>query len=254
MGCARGAVATGPQRVILYLWTHTHDPHHCGRVRDDQVGTELAAHLRHSEFQADDDLVFPHPELGVLLDRSGCASGSSGRSRRPGFATFAFTISVLRSPAHGGSGRADAAPTWLGHRDFATTLRYADYMPSEQENELVERTFARDINGDIKGEDKSDHLGPRATPGTGSVDHDRRPVGNCGPGGRRLESGHSPLTKPLLTRGFCVFGRTPTRTTTGCCPLFGVRRGASRPRHSGLDDLWRHLRDPAADHRQDARP
>jgi integrase len=32
---------------------------------------------------------------------------------------------------------------WLGHRDFATTLIYADYSPSEQEREWVAAAFAR---------------------------------------------------------------------------------------------------------------
>ena len=30
---------------------------------------------------------------------------------------------------------------WMGHRDFKTTLIYADYQPSEREAELVERAF-----------------------------------------------------------------------------------------------------------------
>ena len=30
---------------------------------------------------------------------------------------------------------------WLGHRDFKTTLIYADYSPSEREREWVERAF-----------------------------------------------------------------------------------------------------------------
>jgi integrase len=30
---------------------------------------------------------------------------------------------------------------WMGHRDFKTTLIYADYAPSENEAELVEAAF-----------------------------------------------------------------------------------------------------------------
>ena len=30
---------------------------------------------------------------------------------------------------------------WMGHRDFKTTLIYADYQPSDQEAGLVERAF-----------------------------------------------------------------------------------------------------------------
>jgi integrase len=32
---------------------------------------------------------------------------------------------------------------WMGHRDFKTTVIYADYQPSEQEAELVNRAFGR---------------------------------------------------------------------------------------------------------------
>ena len=30
---------------------------------------------------------------------------------------------------------------WLGHRDYKTTLRYADYSPSEDEAQMAERAF-----------------------------------------------------------------------------------------------------------------
>jgi hypothetical protein len=46
-----------------------------------------------------------------------------------------------------------------GHRDFATTLIYADYQPSKGEAELVERAFAPDarINSRIKESDSQRH-------------------------------------------------------------------------------------------------
>jgi hypothetical protein len=31
----------------------------------------------------------------------------------------------------------------MGHRDFATTLIYADYQPGERESQLVDAAFAR---------------------------------------------------------------------------------------------------------------
>jgi Phage integrase family len=30
---------------------------------------------------------------------------------------------------------------WMGHRDFKTTLIYADYAPSAHESQMVERAF-----------------------------------------------------------------------------------------------------------------
>jgi integrase len=35
---------------------------------------------------------------------------------------------------------------WMGHRDFKTTLIYADYQPSAHEAELVQRAFAQRSN------------------------------------------------------------------------------------------------------------
>jgi hypothetical protein len=34
----------------------------------------------------------------------------------------------------------------MGHRDFKTTLIYADYQPEAHESKLVERAFGQDAN------------------------------------------------------------------------------------------------------------
>jgi hypothetical protein len=44
---------------------------------------------------------------------------------------------------------------WVGHRDFKTTLIYADYAPTEREAELIERAFGAGIN---LGERNRPHL------------------------------------------------------------------------------------------------
>ena len=36
---------------------------------------------------------------------------------------------------------------WMGHRDFKTTLIYADYAPSAHEAEMVERAFRGPVGG-----------------------------------------------------------------------------------------------------------
>ena len=36
---------------------------------------------------------------------------------------------------------------WMGHRDFKTTLIYADYAPSPHEGEMVEAAFRGPIGG-----------------------------------------------------------------------------------------------------------
>ena len=118
----------------------------------DRLAGELERQFQRSQVQGDADLVFPHPELGVPLDRSKLrkrfkAAVKAARVRDVRFHDLRHTFAT-RMAAAGVPMRTLQA--WLGHRDFATTLRYADYMPSEQEGELVERAFARDINGDIK--------------------------------------------------------------------------------------------------------
>jgi hypothetical protein len=40
---------------------------------------------------------------------------------------------------------------WMGHRDFKTTLIYADYMPGEREADLVDLAFARPDPGTNSG-------------------------------------------------------------------------------------------------------
>jgi hypothetical protein len=37
----------------------------------------------------------------------------------------------------------------MGHRDFKTTLIYADYCPSEREQEMVERAFSSQATAGI---------------------------------------------------------------------------------------------------------
>ena len=52
---------------------------------------------------------------------------------------------------------------WMGHRDFKTTLIYADYMPGAQEADFVERAFASSTNPGTKlsaSEPNSDALEP----------------------------------------------------------------------------------------------
>jgi integrase len=34
---------------------------------------------------------------------------------------------------------------WMGHRDFKTTLIYADYAPSAHEGEMVEHAFSHGL-------------------------------------------------------------------------------------------------------------
>lgn len=99
--------------------------------------------FKSSQFQADDDLVFAHPELGSVLDAS--------KLRKRFKATLA-TAGVRPVRFHdlrhtfGTQAAASGVPLrtlqeWMGHRDYKTTLIYADYAPRAEERQMIERAF-----------------------------------------------------------------------------------------------------------------
>ena len=45
---------------------------------------------------------------------------------------------------------------WMGHRDFKTTLIYADYAPNAHEGEMVEAAFQEPIRGPKLSENSGD--------------------------------------------------------------------------------------------------
>jgi integrase len=96
------------------------------RVRD-----ELGLHHERSRFQAPADLVFPHPELGVVLDPAKLRKRFQAAARRAGLRPVRFHD--LRH-TFGTRMAAAGAPLrwiqeWLGHSDYRTTTLYADYAP-----------------------------------------------------------------------------------------------------------------------------
>lgn len=114
-----------------------------------RVANELRSHFERSAFQADEDLVFCHLHTGGPLDASRLrkrfkeALSSAGvrevrfHDLRHTFGTHCASAGVpLRT-----------LQEWLGHRDFTTTLIYADYAPAPHETDLVERAFRRRGDG-----------------------------------------------------------------------------------------------------------
>lgn len=93
----------------------------------------------------DEDLVFGHPHLGRLVDRSKLLKRFKSAAGRAGLRHVRFP----RSPPHLWHARRcrgvpmRALQESMGHRDFKTTLIYADYAPSTEERELIERAFIR---------------------------------------------------------------------------------------------------------------
>lgn len=119
--------------------------HSAGGRLADELARELERHYQGSAHQGDDDLVFPHPQTGRPLDRSKVrkrfkvALGKAG-VREIRFHDLRHTFGT-RMAGVGAPMR--TLQEWMGHRDFKTTLIYADYSPSEREREWVEIAFSR---------------------------------------------------------------------------------------------------------------
>ena len=110
----------------------------------DRVAGELDLHFQRSAYTGDDDLAFAHPETGRPLDRSRLLKRFKRTLRRAGARELRF-----HDLRHTFGTRCAAAGVplrtiqeWMGHRDFKTTLIYADYAPSHHEAEMIERAFS----------------------------------------------------------------------------------------------------------------
>jgi integrase len=108
-----------------------------------RVATELELLFQDSRYKGDDDLAFAHPETGKPIDRSKLLKrfkAALGRAdvRAVRFHDLRHTFGT-RMAAQGMPMR--VLQELMGHRDFKTTLIYADYAPSEREAEWVEQAF-----------------------------------------------------------------------------------------------------------------
>lgn len=115
----------------------------------DRLAGELERHFQRSAFQADDDLVFPHPHTGQVLDHSALSRRFKKTLRKAKVREVRFNdlrhSFATRMAASGVPLR--TLQEWMGHRDFKTTLIYADYAPSAHEGEMVEAAFRGPIRG-----------------------------------------------------------------------------------------------------------
>ena len=108
-----------------------------------RVATELERLFQESERRRDEDLVFAHPTTGKPIDRSKLLKRFKAALRRAEIREVRFhdlrhTFGT-RMAAQGVPMR--VLQELMGHRDFKTTLIYADYAPSEREAERVEQAF-----------------------------------------------------------------------------------------------------------------
>ncbi|UTI66283.1 site-specific integrase [Paraconexibacter antarcticus] len=110
----------------------------------DRTAAELERLYQRSSYRGDDALVFGHPVLGSVLDTS---------KLRKRFKDALTTAGVRQVRFHdlrhtfGTQAAAAGVPLrtlqeWMGHRDYKTTLIYADYAPRTHEKSLMERAFA----------------------------------------------------------------------------------------------------------------
>jgi len=98
---------------------------------------------------APDELVFPHPLTGGRLASPGAlrrmrrALAAAGLDDSHRFHDLRHTFGTQMA-ARGVPMR--TLQEWMGHKDIATTQRYADYAPRHDERAMVQAAFARGGN------------------------------------------------------------------------------------------------------------
>ncbi|MGD1058351.1 MAG: site-specific integrase [Solirubrobacteraceae bacterium] len=109
----------------------------------DRLAGELDRLHQETPYRHDDELVFAHPHTGKPIDRSRLlkrykAALKRAEVRPVRFHDLRHTFGT-RMAAQGVPMR--TLQEMMGHRDFKTTLIYADYAPSAREAEWVEAAF-----------------------------------------------------------------------------------------------------------------
>ena len=123
----------------------------------DRAGAELERHFQRSLRQGDEDLVFGHPQLGTPLDRSKVLKRFKAAARSAGVRavrfhdlrhTFGTRLAAAGVPLR-------TIQEWMGHREYRTTERYADYAPGGREAALVNDAFQQPADIPARGLDAS---------------------------------------------------------------------------------------------------
>jgi integrase len=114
----------------------------------DRVAGELERHYQRSSHQGDDELVFPNPDTGEVLDHSALSRRFKRALKAAGVREVRFNDlrHTFGTRMAGAGVPLRTLQEWMGHRDFKTTLIYADYAPSEHEAQMAERAFAPGTN------------------------------------------------------------------------------------------------------------
>lgn len=110
-----------------------------------RVAAELEQLRQRSRFSEDEDLVFASPLSGNALDHASLLRRFKKALKAAGVRKVRF-----HDLRHTFGTRMAASPDvamrqiqeWMGHRDYRTTLIYADYEPGDDESALVGAAFA----------------------------------------------------------------------------------------------------------------
>jgi integrase len=118
-----------------------------------KVEEELRAHLQRSLFSEEDDLVFANPLSGEVLPHGPLVRRFKKALKAAGVRvirfhdlrhTFGTRIAAAGVPMR-------TLQEWMGHRDYRTTLIYADYEPADEESGLVNAAFS----GESRAQDRN---------------------------------------------------------------------------------------------------
>ena len=116
----------------------------------DRLAAELERHFQRSAYRGDDQLALCHPETGSPLDPSKLrrrykrALASAG-VRAVRFHDLRHTFGTHMAAA---GAPLRAIQEWMGHRDYKTTLIYADYAPDATHGRaFAERAFGGEGEG-----------------------------------------------------------------------------------------------------------
>jgi integrase len=117
----------------------------------DRVAAELERHFQSSAYRGEDQLVFCHPHSGNPYDASKLrerfyeamrGAGMGERCGREGGITFHSLRHTFGTRMAGVGVPMRTLQEWMGHRDFTTTLVYADFAPDPAGGAaFVERAF-----------------------------------------------------------------------------------------------------------------
>jgi integrase len=110
----------------------------------DRLAQDLEHHFCSSRFQNDDDLVFPHPTLGTIIDPSKLRYRFTHAVKTAGLRpirfhdlrhTFGTRMAAAGAPLR-------AIQEWMGHNSYQTTEIYADYAPDTSQGAIwAQRAF-----------------------------------------------------------------------------------------------------------------